>query len=51
VCESCGRYNVERLIAKHGADMRLPDLKTILANCEKARSFSIMTAAEPATRL
>ena len=29
VCEPCGRrgrYNVERLIAKHGADMRLPDL-------------------------
>ena len=43
VCEPCGRrgrYNVQRLIAKHGADMRLPDLKPILANCEKARSFS-----------
>jgi hypothetical protein len=32
---------VERLIAKHGADMRLPELLTVLANCEKARSFSI----------
>jgi hypothetical protein len=44
VCEPCGRrgrYNVERLIAKHGADIRLPELKTILANCEKARSFSV----------
>ena len=43
VCEPCGwrsRY-VQRLIAKHGADMRLPELKTILANCEKARSFSV----------
>ena len=37
VCEPCGRrgsYNVQRLIAKHGADVRLPDLKPILANCE-----------------
>jgi hypothetical protein len=42
-CERCGRhgrYNVERLIAVHGPDMRLPELNTILANCEKARSFS-----------
>jgi hypothetical protein len=41
VCEPCGRrgrYNVRCLIARHGADMRLPDLKMILANCEKARS-------------
>ena len=44
VCQPCGRrgsYNVERLIAKHGADVRLPDLLTILADCQKARSFSI----------
>jgi hypothetical protein len=43
-CEPCGRrgrYNVQRLIAAHGADMRLPELLTTLANCEKARSFSI----------
>jgi hypothetical protein len=33
--------NVQRLIAAHGANMRLPELKTILANCEKARSFSV----------
>jgi hypothetical protein len=33
-----GRYNVERLIAKHGSDVKVPDLKMILANCEKARS-------------
>jgi hypothetical protein len=44
VCEPCGRrgrYNVQRLIAKHGADMRLPEPKTILANCAKARAFSV----------
>jgi hypothetical protein len=43
-CEPCGRhgrYNVERLLAKHGADMRLPDLLTIIADCQKTRSFSI----------
>jgi hypothetical protein len=44
LCEPCGRrgrYSVERLIAKHGADIRLPDLLAALANCEKTRSFSI----------
>jgi hypothetical protein len=44
VCEPCGRrgrYNVQRLIAKHGDDVRLPDLKIIIANCPKAQSFSI----------
>ena len=40
-CGRRGRYNVQRLIAKHGADMKLPYLRTILANCEKARSFSV----------
>jgi hypothetical protein len=44
VCAPCGRrgrYNVERLIAKHGAVVRLPELMTILADCRKARGFSI----------
>jgi hypothetical protein len=44
VCEPCGRhgrYSVRRLIAAHGADARLTDLLAKLANCEKARSFSI----------
>ena len=44
ICEPCGRrgrYNVQRLIAKHGADMKLPYLKAILANCPKAQSFSV----------
>jgi hypothetical protein len=36
-----GRYNVARLIAAHGAEAKLPDLRATLANCEKARSFSI----------
>jgi hypothetical protein len=36
-----GRYNVKRLIAKHGADMRLPELRIVLANCPKNQSFSI----------
>ena len=43
VCEECGRrgrYNVERLIAAHG-DAKLTDLLTTLADCDKARSFSI----------
>lgn len=44
VCERCGRYgrySVKRLIGAHGADARLPDLLARLANCEKARSFSV----------
>jgi hypothetical protein len=43
-CERCGRhgrYNVQRLIAAHGADARLTDLLVTLANCEKARSASV----------
>jgi hypothetical protein len=43
VCEECGRrgrYNVERLIAAHG-DAKLTDLLTMLADYDKARSFSM----------
>jgi hypothetical protein len=40
-CGRRGRYNVQRLIAMYGADIRLPDLRAILANCGKARSFSV----------
>ena len=43
VCEVCGRrgrYNVERLIAAH-SDAKLTDLLTTLADCDRARSFSI----------
>jgi hypothetical protein len=41
-CESCGRrgrYNVARLIERYG-DMKLPELRHVLANCPKAKSFS-----------
>jgi hypothetical protein len=45
VCEPCqrrGRYNVERLIVKHRAGMRMTDLQATLANCLKgAQAFSI----------
>src|SRR6516162_10364009 len=44
ICERCGRhgrYSVARLIAAHGADAKLPNLLVTLANCEKARSFSV----------
>ena len=40
VCERCGRYgryDVQQLIAVHGADAKLPELLVTLANCEKAR--------------
>jgi len=43
-CEPCGRrgrYNVERLIAEHGADVRLLDLLATPADCDNARSVSI----------
>jgi hypothetical protein len=42
-CEACGkfgRYNVARLIEKYG-DIKLPDLRHVLANCPKAQSQSI----------
>lgn len=35
-CEQCdrrGEWSTQRLIEKHGADMGLPALKTILATC------------------
>jgi hypothetical protein len=35
------RYNVEKLIAEHGADAKLTDLLVTLANCEKACSVSV----------
>jgi hypothetical protein len=43
VCEPCGRrgrYNVDKLMAESG-DAKLTDLLVTLANCEKARSFSV----------
>jgi hypothetical protein len=35
-----GRYNVERLIAKHG-DAKLTDLRQTLAKCPKAQASNI----------
>jgi hypothetical protein len=43
VCEPCGRrgrYNVERLMAKHG-DAKVLYLLAELANCPKVQSTSI----------
>jgi hypothetical protein len=39
-CGRFGRYNVAGLIEQYG-DMKLPELRHVLANCPKARSFSI----------
>jgi hypothetical protein len=42
-CEPCGRrgrYSVARLIEQYG-DMKLPELRHVLANCPKAKSQSI----------
>ena len=42
-CEPCGRrgrYSVAKLMEQYG-DVKLPDLRHILANCPKAQSQSI----------
>lgn len=42
-CELCGRhgrYNVAKLIEQYG-EIKLPDLRHVLANCPKARAFNI----------
>ena len=42
-CEPCGRrgrYNIARLIEKYG-DAKLPELRHVLANCPKSKSFSV----------
>jgi hypothetical protein len=61
-CEPCGRagrYNVARLIERYGG-MKLPELRHVLANCPKAKSFSVrdqckvrygVMSARPATRI
>jgi hypothetical protein len=41
-CEACGRfgrYNVAKLMEKYG-DAKLPELRHVLANCPKSKSFS-----------
>ena len=40
VCRKCGgvgRFKVARLIAEHGADKKLPDLRHVLARCHRTR--------------
>jgi hypothetical protein len=39
-CGRRGRYNVARLMEKYG-DMKLPELRHMLANCPKAHAHSI----------
>ena len=42
-CQPCGRrgrYSVAKLIEQYG-DVKLPDLRHVLANCPKAHSQSI----------
>ena len=42
-CDRRGGLSVAKLIAEHGADMRLPDLREILAgDCPRARSSSVV---------
>jgi hypothetical protein len=41
-CERRGRLDVARLIERHGADAKLPDLREILAgDCPRVRAVSI----------
>ena len=47
-CEPCGRfgrYNIARLMEKYG-DMKLPELRHVLTNCPKAKSFSVRDQCE-----
>ena len=34
-CERRGQYKRKRLIVEHGADILLPDLRHVLARCER----------------
>ena len=39
-CEKCGRsgqYRKQKLIERYGADIRLPDLRGEIAQCERSR--------------
>jgi hypothetical protein len=42
-CGRGGRFNVERAIEQYGADAKLTDLLSVLAqNCLKVRSISVL---------
>jgi hypothetical protein len=50
-CEPCGRrgrYNVAKLIERYG-DMKLPELRHVLADCPKAKSQSIHDGIDTGT--
>ena len=34
-CERSGQYRKQKLIERYGADMRLPDLREEIAQCER----------------
>ena len=41
-CERHGRYDVARLVARHGAGIDMPDLRRVLsANCPRWKTHSI----------
>jgi hypothetical protein len=37
-CGRSGRFSVERLIAEHGTDKKLPELRHVLAKCPRTGS-------------
>lgn len=42
-CEKCqrmGQYRTEKLIEQHGADMTMPDLRHVLAQCPRRHNHS-----------
>ncbi len=39
-CERTGRYRLDRLIERFGADAALPDVLTALASCERRGDFA-----------
>ena len=44
-CDKCGRsgrYQKQKLIERFGTDIRLPDLREEIAQCERARSMHDM---------
>jgi hypothetical protein len=41
-CERRGRYRLARLLAEHGADMKLPDLaQRLAADCPNAKAVAL----------
>lgn len=43
MCDKCGRagqYRTEKLIDQHGADMTMPDLRHVLAQCTRRNNHS-----------